>query len=165
MWSQLPIVLLSEDGKPFLLFDEVRPTNKTKWLPERILWKEGRKNRIKKICFSSNGVKPDIGDDLESKIFLTSTVCNASHTPVCDSNGYIRPSKLYISRAYVDNLCPNKTTNLYGDFAVIELEKDLPFSETVQPACLNSTFFYSRGVWRRARCTIIRSPGPVKSRQ
>lgn len=36
---------------------------------------------------------------------------------------------------YVNGTC-RKESKIRGDIAVIELEEDLPFTETVQPTCL-----------------------------
>lgn len=67
--------------------------------------------------------------------FVTApTVCQEN----CDSvlkETIVKPKRAFFSMEYVNRMC-RKETEMRGDVAVIELEEDLPFTETVQPACL-----------------------------
>lgn len=57
----------------------------------------------------------------------------------CDTtlpNLIVKPKVAYISSAYAYNGCGH-TNDSRGDVAVLELEEDVPFSNTVQPACLH----------------------------
>lgn len=47
--------------------------------------------------------------------------------------------RVYLPKAYLINVCSMpKNAKIYGDVAVVELEQDITFSPTVQPACLHS---------------------------
>ena len=47
--------------------------------------------------------------------------------------------RVYLPKAYLINVCSMpKNAKIYGDVSVVQLEQDITFSPTVQPACLHS---------------------------
>lgn len=74
-------------------------------------------------------------EKLDYFLIAAPVTCNKT---ACDSvlkNKVALPKRAFISKDWVRNFCKEKG-KLRGDVAVIELEEDVIFTKTLQPACL-----------------------------
>lgn len=75
-------------------------------------------------------------------IIAAPTVCNATTCSSDLKRGIAKPMRVFVSRAWLNHFC-SKTIKgeIRGDVAIVELEEDIAFGPTVQPACLNRKDF------------------------